>query len=93
MSSLSVMVPPYITLAHHDAAGRGHPRHQQSRKQAVKGAGQVRGRTIPADQAFGDYYLHLLELHERLLPHLNEEQQEKIKKDQKSLQRAINSRF
>jgi selenocysteine lyase/cysteine desulfurase len=48
---------------------------------------------LSRDQAFEDYYLHLLELHERLLPHLNEEQQEKIKKDQKSLQRAINSRF
>ncbi|MDA7930617.1 hypothetical protein N9B34_00060 [Akkermansiaceae bacterium] len=48
---------------------------------------------ISRDEAFADYYLHLLELHERLLPHLNEQQQEEIKKDQKSLQRAINSRF
>ncbi|MDB4520043.1 hypothetical protein N9118_10860 [Akkermansiaceae bacterium] len=48
---------------------------------------------ISRDEAFGNYYLHLLELHERLLPHLNEQQQEEIKKDQKSLQRAINSRF
>ena len=48
---------------------------------------------ISRDKAFGDYYLHLLELHERLLPHLNEQQQEEIKKDQKSLQRAIKSRF
>lgn len=48
---------------------------------------------ISRDKAFEDYYLHLLELHERLLPHLNEQQQEEIKKDQKSLQRAIKSRF
>ncbi|MEN8849306.1 MAG: hypothetical protein ABF377_14700 [Akkermansiaceae bacterium] len=44
-------------------------------------------------QAFKDYYLHLLDLHERLLPHLTDEQQLKIKKDQKSLQRAIDLRF
>ena len=40
-----------------------------------------------------DYYRHLLNLHDRLLPHLNEEQQGKIKKDRKSLQLAIDLRF
>ncbi|MGJ8695846.1 MAG: hypothetical protein ACSHYF_05970 [Verrucomicrobiaceae bacterium] len=48
---------------------------------------------ISRDQAVEDYYLHLLDLHDRLLPHLDEQQQAKIKKDRKSLQRAINSRF
>lgn len=40
-----------------------------------------------------DYYRHLLDLHDRLLPHLNDDQQEKIKKDRKSLQLAIDLRF
>lgn len=45
------------------------------------------------DQALKDYYHHLLRLHEQLLPHLNENQKAKIKKDQKSLQRALDSWF
>lgn len=45
------------------------------------------------DQAVEDYYRHLLDFHDHLLPHLKEDQQEKIKKDRKTLQRAIDSRF
>jgi hypothetical protein len=40
-----------------------------------------------------DYYRHLLDLHDHLLPHLKEDQQKKIKKDRKTLQRAIDLRF
>ena len=45
------------------------------------------------DQAVEDYYRFLLELHDQLLPHLEPAQQKKIKKDRKSLQHAIDSRF
>lgn len=39
------------------------------------------------------YYHHLLELHTRLIPQLNDTQQKKLQKDQKSLQLAIDLRF
>ena len=45
------------------------------------------------EAAVKDHYQALLELHDRLLPHLNPDQQEKIKKDRKSLQHAIDLRF
>ena len=45
------------------------------------------------DLAVEDYYRSLLDLHDQILPHLEPEQQEKIKKDRKSLQHAIDSRF
>ncbi|MFT6863564.1 MAG: molecular chaperone GrpE (heat shock protein) [Akkermansiaceae bacterium] len=45
------------------------------------------------DQAVDDYYRFLLDLHDQLLPHLDPAQQEKIKKDRKSLQQAIELRF
>ena len=45
------------------------------------------------EETVEDYFLLVLELHDRLLPHLDAEQQEKIKKDRKSLQRAIDLRF
>lgn len=40
-----------------------------------------------------DYFLQVLNLHDRILPYLEPDQQEKIKKDRKSLQRAIDLRF
>lgn len=45
------------------------------------------------EDAVRNHYGTLLELHDRLLPHLNAAQQEKIKKDRKSLQQAIDLRF
>lgn len=45
------------------------------------------------NQAVEDYYRFLLDLHDQLLPYLDSTQQEKIKKDRKSLQHAIDLRF
>lgn len=45
------------------------------------------------NQAIGDYYRHLLQLHDDLLPHLKPAQQKKIKKDREKLQRILDSRF
>ena len=43
--------------------------------------------------AIEDYYRVILALHDRLIPHLEPDQQEKIKKDRNKLQRTINLRF
>ena len=45
------------------------------------------------EEAVRNHYQSLLELHDRLLTLLDPGQQEKIKKDRKSLQQAIDSRF
>lgn len=45
------------------------------------------------DHAVEDYYRHLLDLHLRLIPLLDEEQQKLLEKDRKSLQLAIDSRY
>ena len=43
--------------------------------------------------AIEDYYRVILALHDRLIPHLEPAQQEKIKKDRNKLQRRIDLRF
>ncbi|MEN8772459.1 MAG: hypothetical protein ABF379_13400 [Akkermansiaceae bacterium] len=45
------------------------------------------------EDALADHYRAILGLHDRMLPHLESNQQKKIQKDRKSLQRAINLRF
>lgn len=45
------------------------------------------------EDAVKKHYQALLNLHDRLIPHLSPDQQTKIKKDRKSLQHAIDSRF
>ena len=45
------------------------------------------------EDAVKNHYQALLELHDRLLPHLTPDQQAIIKKDRESLQRAIDLRF
>ena len=48
---------------------------------------------VSRDEAVEDYYLHLLELHDRILPLLSKDQEKRIKKDRKILQQAIETRF
>jgi|GEM_PF-350066 len=45
------------------------------------------------DHTVEDYYRHLLNLHLRLMPHLDKDQQKLLEKDRKSLQLAIDSRY
>jgi hypothetical protein len=45
------------------------------------------------EKALQDHYQALLKLHDRILPHLEPDQQEMIKKDRKSLQHTIDLRF
>jgi hypothetical protein len=45
------------------------------------------------ETAIEDHYRVILALHDRLIPHLEPDQQEKIKKDRNKLQRTINLRF
>lgn len=45
------------------------------------------------DEAVGDYYRHLLDLHDRIIPHLDPEQQKLIEKDRKKLQLSLTERF
>ncbi len=45
------------------------------------------------EKTVADHYRAILALHDRLLPHLQPDQQKKIKKDRKSLQHAIDLRF
>lgn len=43
-------------------------------------------------QALGDYYTHLLTLHERILPHLTPPQKERMIEDREKLKKLIDSR-
>ena len=45
------------------------------------------------ESAIEDHYRAILALHDRLIPHLDPDQQEKIKKDRNKLQRTIDLRF
>jgi hypothetical protein len=45
------------------------------------------------EKAIAGHYQAILDLNDRLLPHLDDDQQAQIKKDRKSLQRAIDLRF
>jgi hypothetical protein len=45
------------------------------------------------ETAIEDHYRAILALHDRLIPHLDPDQQEKIKKDRNKLQRTIDLRF
>lgn len=45
------------------------------------------------DHALKEYYLHLLTLHDRILPHLNPDQRTEIEADKTSLQQTIKLRF
>ncbi|MDA7867871.1 hypothetical protein N9B63_06125 [Akkermansiaceae bacterium] len=45
------------------------------------------------EDALADHYRAILGLHDRMLPHLKPDQQKKIERDRKSLQRAIDLRF
>lgn len=68
-----------------------------SEKQREKVLGEVQTTSLEItdsrENAIAGHYRAILALHDRLLPHLNSDQQEKIKKDRKSLQRAIDLRF
>ena len=72
-----------------------HLNLSESQKEKIEAEVKTTSARIQAsrDETVENYYRMLLDLHDQLLPFLEPEQQEKIKKDRKSLQQAIDSRF
>jgi hypothetical protein len=72
-------------------------RLELSDRQREKILGEIQATSLEItknqEAAIEDHYRVILALHDRLIPHLELDQQAKIKKDRNKLQRTINLRF